>query len=622
MQYPSDMDEISGKLVRPAVGEIPTQPGVYRFFGQDDRVLYVGKAKNLRARLSNYFGPPSSMMERTNLMVSSALRVDWTVVGSEIEALQLEYSWIKAYAPPFNVVFRDDKSYPYIALTLADEAPRALITRNSKIRGAKYFGPFPKVWSVYETLALLQQAIPIRTCKNSDYDRAMKTGRPCFASQINKCAGPCSQKVSFEEHRKQVNDYMAVLNGKTRSVVKRMTKKMFTASEAHDFERAATLRDQIASLQELVQNNAIVLDRETNVDVFGVAYDDLSIAAELFEVREGRIISAQNWSGALELDTEPEVALRKLIFEHYSTDRTPAREVLVPFLPEDVAEIESWLSEISGRVVRLKTVQRGKKKYLLETVQENARQDLARYKLKRAADYLARTKAMTEVQHALGMEQAPLRIECYDVSHLSGSDVVGSMVVFEDGVPKKRDYRSFNIVGTTDDTASMHQMLTRRLQRLNDAEQDAQTSFAYFPQLILVDGGIPQVNAAKKALDEVGLSHRIMLAGLAKRLEELWIPGEDFPLVLPRNSDGLFLLQRVRDEAHRFAISHQKKKRKSHINSVLAEIPGVGPARQQALLKRFGSVKRIRESRPQDLATTPGISAALADVIFDHLNRV
>lgn len=613
----------SAASFRPKTSEIPTLPGVYRFFGVDDRVLYVGKAKNLRARLVNYFASAETLAERTRLMVSSAIRVQWTIVGSEIEALQLEYSWIKAYNPPFNVVFRDDKSYPYIALTLGDEAPRAIVTRNRKIAGAKYFGPFPQVWAVYETLALLQRAIPIRTCKAADYQRAMQSGKPCFASQINKCGGPCSHQITIAEHRDRVNDYLEVLAGNTQAITKKLSAEMHQLADEQKFEEAALLRDRLSSLEQIVSKSAVVLEDSVSADVFGVAADELSIAAELFEVRAGRIISAQSWKASLELDTAAEIALRKLIFDVYSEKNAAPREILVPFLPEDHTELEEWLTELSGNKVEIRIPQRGAKRHLAETVGTNAKEDLIRFKLKRASDYATRSQALIEIQESLGLELAPLRIEAYDVSHLGGTGIVGSMVVFEDGLAKPKDYRSFKVEESTDDTESMYQILMRRLARLRQlaSGEIPKTSFEYPPALILVDGGQPQVAAAQRALIESGFEGSIALAGIAKRLEELWLPGNDYPAILSRNSEGLYLLQRLRDEAHRFALRHQKVQRKTTITSALDSLSGVGEDRRKRLLKAFGSIKKIRQATIEEIAAVPGFGPKLATQIVEQLKQ-
>lgn len=610
---------------RPRPGEIPAAPGVYRFSDAAGRILYVGKAVNLRQRLANYFQPLRSLHERTRHMVLSASKVEWTVVANDVEALQLEYTWIKEYAPPYNVKFRDDKSYPYLVVTLGDEAPRVMVTRNRRIPGARYFGPYPKVWAVRETIDLMIRAFPIRTCSDSSYKRAMQTGRPCFPGQIGRCGGPCSQKVTIEEHREIVDQFVAFMASHDRRVIGLLQREMKDAAEAFEYERAAKIRDRIQSLENVLERSAVVLPDGTDLDVFGIEEDELAAAVQQFTVRGGRIRGVRSWVVDKELDITPGELVESVLETAYETE-PPPREIVVPVLPDDAPALELWLGGRRERgAVTLKTAQRGDKAAVLQTATLNAKQALALYKTRRTADYVARTQALTELQEALGLAEAPLRMECYDVSHLAGTNVVASMVVFEDGLPKKSDYRKFAVNGTVDDTESMAQVLRRRLARLD--EDDApegedgtrpRRRFAYRPGLIIVDGGEPQVAAAAAVLDELGIDD-IPLVGLAKRLEEVWLPGDAFPVILPRGSEALFLLQRIRDEAHRFAITFQRQKRRGDIGTVLSDIPGLGPARSKQLLRHFGSVRRLRAATPEEITEVKGIGPQLAEAIVARL---
>ncbi|MBT1673358.1 excinuclease ABC subunit UvrC [Curtobacterium flaccumfaciens] len=619
---------------RPKAGEIPTDPGVYRWRDEAGRVLYVGKAKNLRARLSNYFAPLPTLHERTRRMVLTARSVEWTTVGSEIEALQLEYTWIKEFDPPFNVKFRDDKSYPYMAVTLGDEAPRVMVTRNRKIKGAKYFGPYPKIWAVHDTIDLMIKVFPIRTCSDSSYKKAMQTGRPCFPGQIGKCGGPCSQKVTLEEHRALVEEFVRFMNSYDRRVITELRQRMGASADAMQYEQAAKFRDQVEALEAVLEKSAVVLRDSVDLDLFGIAEDELAAAVQLFSVRGGRIRGVRGWVVDKELDIATGDLVEQIVQGVYVTDEPP-REVVVPELPEDADALQEWLSKRrNGRGTKLSTAQRGDRAGLARTAAQNAGQALMLYKTKRSADYTTRAAALADIQDALGMTEAPLRMECYDISHLQGTNVVASMVVFEDGLPRKDQYRRYSIAETTDDTDSMYQVLSRRLARLDeDAElpdvPDVTTDevvegskptkrFAYRPQLLIVDGGQPQVQAAKRAMDEAGV-HDIALVGIAKRLEELWLPDDDFPVILPRNSEALFLIQRIRDEAHRFAITHQRSKRKRDVRSRLSEIPGLGPSRVNALLKHFGSVARLREATAEDIGEVNGIGPATAAAVVSKL---
>jgi len=615
---------------RPAPGEIPTSPGVYRFSDGTGRVLYVGKAKNLRARLANYFAPLHTLNERIALMVTTAERLEWTVVGSDIEALQLEYSWIKSYEPPFNVAFRDDKSYPYVVVTLGEEAPRAYLTRRRGIPGARYFGPYPKMWAIEDTLRLLHTAFPIRTCKDADYERAMKTGKPCLASQIGRCGGPCSQRVSLEEHRAVVDQLVDFLAGNDRGRLRELRRLMAEASAQQDYEAAARYRDQAHALELALERSAVVLDEGTDADVFGLASDGLAASIEQFIVRGGRVRGARNWIVDIELDDAPGELVESILQSAYEpagdAAAAPPRLILVPALPEDPEAVTQLLRESRGAAVELRVPQRGDKLALLKTAQINAMGALTRYKTQRASDLSARSRALGDIQEALGMENAPLRIECFDISHLGGTNVVASMVVFEDGAPRRTQYRKFAIAETSDDTDSIRQVLTRRLAYLREGgeqgrapEGGGRASFAYPPQLLIVDGGQPQVRAAAAVLAESGVTG-IALCGMAKRLEEIWLPDDDYPVILPRQSEALYLLQRIRDEAHRFAITYQRQTRKRGIATQLEAVPGLGPSRSKALLSHFGSVSRLRAATVEQIQEVPGIGPALAALVHARLH--
>jgi len=627
---------------KPKTGDIPTQPGVYRFRDASGRVIYVGKAINLRQRLSNYFQPLRSLHQRTRHMVLSANQVEWTVVGSDFEALQLEYTWIKEFDPPYNVKFRDDKTYPYMAITMADEAPRVMVTRNRRIPGARYFGPYPKIWAVRETIELMVKAFPIRTCSDSSYAKAMASGRPCFAGQIGRCGGPCSQKVTIEQHREVVEQFVTFMASHDRSVITRLQREMKEASAAFEYEQAARLRDRIQALENVLEKSAVVLPDGVDTDVFGIEEDELAAAVQQFVIRGGRVRGVRSWVVDKEIAVTTGELVEQMLESAYESE-PPPREIIVPALPEDATALETWLAGMRprGGAVSLRTAQRGDKAAVLQTATVNAKQALMLYKSRRSSDYVARTQALNDIQDALGLPEAPLRMECYDVSHLGGTNIVASMVVFEDGLPKKSAYRKFAVNGYADDLESLHQVLTRRLSHLEDddisgieeqdPESDAELSdtegtaaerrrrrFAYRPGLIIVDGGQPQVEAAARTLGELGIDD-IPICGLAKRLEEIWLPGNDFPVILPRNSEALFMLQRIRDEAHRFAITFQRAKRKNDIGSVLAEVPGLGPARVKTLLKHFGSVKRLKQATPDQIGEVRGIGPALAEAIVARL---
>ncbi|MGQ4507856.1 excinuclease ABC subunit UvrC [Dermabacteraceae bacterium P13128] len=609
---------------RPAPGEIPTSPGVYRFRDGDGRVIYVGKAKNLRQRLANYFQDLAGLHPRTRRMVTTAESVEWTVVGTEVEALTLEHTWIKEYDPRFNVKFRDDKSYPYLVVTMADKFPRVLVTRQAHRKGNRYFGPYTQAWAIRETLDLLLRVFPVRTCTEGIFRRAERAGQPCLKGHIERCAAPCVGRVSAEEHRRlaeQLCDFMA---GNTGRYLRDIEEKMRAAAQELDFEAAARYRDDLAALKKVMEKNTVVLSDATDADVIGVVLDDLEASIQVFHVRGGRIRGQRGWIAELSDASCAADIVERALQTLYEQEKPP-REVLVSALPEDADETRR-MSQFVGRGVNLRVPQRGEKKDLLETVLTNAQQALRLHSMRRAGDLTARSRSLEELAQALDLDTPPLRIECFDVSHSQGTNVVASMVVFEDGLPRKSAYRRYNVTGEAarDDTASMYDVISRRLARHKRGESEAgdDKRFAYPPSLIVVDGGPAQVAAAQRAFEEQGVTD-IALVGLAKRLEEVWLPGEDFPLVLPRTSQGLFLLQRLRDEAHRFAISHHRSKRgKAMQESLLDGIPGLGEKRRRALLEKFVTVKAIRAAGVEEIAAVPGFGTALAEKVWRALQSV
>ncbi len=645
---------------RPKTGEIPESPGVYRFRDPQGRVIYVGKAKSLRQRLTSYFADLANLHPRTQTMVTTAASVEWTVVGTEVEALQLEYSWIKEFDPRFNVKYRDDKSYPFLAVTMSEDFPRVQVMRGAKRKGTRYFGPYAHAWAIRETVDLLLRVFPVRTCSNGVFKRAGQVGRPCLLGYIEKCSAPCVGRIEAAAHKQLAEDFCDFMAGQTQRFVRRLEQQMREASTAMEYERAARLRDDLAALRRALEKSAVVLPDGTDADVFALAEDDLEAAVQVFHVRDGRVRGQRGWVVEKVEDVSTADLVEQLLLQVYGDagrDGIP-REVLVPADPPDAPEIEALLSEVRGSRVGVRVPQRGDKKALLETVARNAAQALTLHKTRRGGDLTTRSKALQEVQEALGLTDAPLRIECYDVSNIQGQHVVASMVVFEDGLPRKSEYRRFTVRGTQgqDDVAAIHEVITRRFKRFLDESQespelehlgaegpaeaehpggpsvhagtpvgiDPETGrprkFAYAPNLVVVDGGPPQVAAAARALAELGIDD-IALCGLAKRLEEVWLPGDDHPLVLPRASEGLYLLQRVRDEAHRFAITHHRQRRsKAMTTSLLDEVPGLGPARQKALLRAFGSVKRLRTASVEEVASVQGIGPALAAAVVGALS--
>ncbi|NUU32551.1 excinuclease ABC subunit UvrC [Arthrobacter sp. C9C5] len=639
---------------RPQTGEIPTNPGVYRFRDPHGRVIYVGKAKNLRSRLNSYFANPAGLLPKTYAMVHTASSVEWTVVGSELESLQLEYTWIKEFKPRFNVMFRDDKSYPYLAVTMGEKYPRVQVLRGERRKGTRYFGPYT-AGAIRDTMDTLLRVFPVRSCSPGVLKRAEASGRPCLLGYIDKCAAPCVGRISAEDHRALAEDFCAFMGGEAKRFVSRLEKDMAAAVAELDYERAARVRDDIIALKKVFERNAVVLAEDTDADVFALHEDELEAAVQVFHVRGGRIRGQRGWVVEKVEDTTTPDLVEHLLQQVYgeegeSQGRMP-REVLVPAEPSNAVELAQWLSGLRGARVDIRVPQRGDKATLLSTVRDNAEHALKLHKSRRAGDLTMRSQALQELQEALDLPVALMRIECFDISHIQGTNVVGSMVVVEDGLPKKSDYRKFSVTGAAanDDTAAMHDVLTRRfrnyLQEQADKTADGsgplaaaqaaavadtpvadtttpapRTKFAYPPNLVVVDGGKPQVNAAAKALEELGIED-VYVVGLAKRLEEVWLPDSDFPVILPRASAGLYLLQRIRDEAHRFAISfHRQKRGKAMTVSALDGVPGLGDSKRKALLNQFGSVKSIKAATVEELTAAKGVGPALAGAIVRHFN--
>jgi excinuclease ABC subunit C len=631
---------------RPAPGSIPVEPGVYRFRDPHGRVIYVGKAKSLRSRLTSYFADISSLSPRTRQMVMTAGSVEWTVVNTEVEALQLEYNWIKEFDPRFNIRYRDDKSYPVLAVTLNEEYPRLMVYRGPRRKGVRYFGPYSHAWAIRETLDLLTRVFPARTCSAGVFKRHKQIDRPCLLGYIDKCSAPCVGRVSAEQHRKIVLDFCDFLAGKTDRLARDMEREMNEAAQQLDFERAARLRDNISALKRALEKQTVVFGDGTDADVVAFADDDLEAAVQVFHVRGGRVRGQRGW--IVEKSGDPGDSGQAHLVEQFLTQfygdqaaldgaadesTTPVpRQILVPVLPPNADQLETWLCRLRGSRVALRVPRRGDKRALAETVKRNAQDALAQHKLKRAGDFTARSAALQSIQEALGLADAPLRIECVDISHVQGTDVVASLVVFEDGLPRKSDYRHYAIreaagQGRSDDVASIAEVTRRRFARhVSDLQNTSvltaegkSRKFAYPPNLYVVDGGAPQVNAAAAVLDELGVTD-VAVIGLAKRLEEVWVPSEPDPVILPRNSEGLYLLQRVRDEAHRFAISYHRSKRSKRMTaSALDSVRGLGEHRRKALVSHFGSVARLRQASVEEITSVPGIGVATAKAVLEAL---
>jgi excinuclease ABC subunit C len=633
---------------RPSPGSIPDEPGVYKFRDAAKRVVYVGKAKSLRSRLNSYFADLSGLHPRTRQMVTTAASVEWTVVSTEVEALQLEYNWIKEFDPRFNVRYRDDKSYPVLAVTMHEEFPRLHVYRGPRKKGVRYFGPYAHAWAIRETLDLLLRVFPARTCSNGVFRRHTQIGRPCLLGYIDKCSAPCVGKVSAEEHRAIVEDFCDFLAGRTDAMVRRLEKDMAEAAEQLEFEKAARLRDDIGALRRAMEKQAVVLGDGTDADVVAFAHDDLEAAVQVFHVRGGRVRGQRGWVIDKVDEMDVPALVEQFLAQFYGEQaelatQTPdttspvPREVLVPELPQDAEAVTEWLSGLRGSRVQLRVPQRGDKRALAETVQRNAAEAFAQHKLRRAGDLTARSAALAELQEQLALDTAPLRIECIDISHIQGSDVVASLVVFEDGVPRKSEYRRFALREAADegDVASIAEVVRRRFHRyLKETENAARETtpgidpetgrprkFSYPPNLLVVDGAGPQATAAADVLAELGITD-IAVIGLAKRLEEIWLPADPDPVILPRTSEALYLLQRVRDEAHRFAIRYHREKRSKRVQvSALDGVPGLGQTRRAALIKHFGSVKKLRQAGVDEIAQVPGVGKRTAEAVHAALRQ-
>lgn len=624
-----------GTTLRPEPGSVPDEPGVYRFLDAAGRVLYVGKAKNLRNRLNSYFS--SGLHPRTQAMVAAAASVDWTVVANEVEALQLEYSWIKEFEPRFNVKYTDDKSYPFLAVTVAEDYPRIMVMRGAKRRGVRYFGPYSHAWAIRETVDQLLRVFPARTCSKGVFRRAEMSGRPCLLGYIGKCSAPCIGRVTMAEHREIIDGFCSFVAGDTQPHLRRVEQAMAAAAGREDFETAARLRDDLFALRRALERNTVVLPDRTHADVVALAGDELQGAVQIFHVRGGRITGQRGFVVERTMEFSDADLLEQALLRFYgdADPETLPREVLVSEEMPD-ADLAAWVSRLAGRRVAVRRPERGDKRALLDTVQRNAEQALVRHKRRRSGDLTARAQAMEDLQHALGMAGAPLRIEGYDISTLQGQDTVGSMVVFEDGLPRTSDYRRFTVspAAAHSDLAAVAEVVTRRFKRyLAERSESSELEmagtataspvrrkgFSYPPQLLVVDGGRAQAQAAQQALAELGIDD-VVVCGLAKRLEEIWLPDDPDPVILSRSSEALHLLQNLRDEAHRFAIAgHRKKRAKRSTTSALDGIPGLGPARRKALLKQFGSVRALTAAAPDDLSAVPGIGPTLAATISEHL---
>ena len=630
---------------RPAPGSIPTDPGVYRFRDEQRRVVYVGKAKNLRSRLSSYFQDITALHPRTSTMVRTAASVEWTVVATEVEALQLEYSWIKEYDPRFNVKYRDDKSYPWLAVTTGEEFPRVMVGRGAKRKGTRYFGPYSHAWAIRDTVDTLLRVFPMRSCSNGVFKRSQQVGRPCLLGYIDKCSAPCVGAVSAAEHRDIVDDFCSFMAGSTATFTRRIEKDMYAASAAMDYEKAARLRDDLGALNRALEKQAVVLGDGTDADVIALAEDPLEVAVQIFHVRGGRVRGQRGWVADRVEESDTAQLVEDFLLQLYADDADALpREVLVPALPPDHEVLEELFCERRRARVRIRVPQRGDKRSLMENVAKNAQQALVLHKTKRASDLTTRNRALEEIAEALELPSAPLRVECIDISNLQGTEVVGSLVVFEDGLARKSEYRKFVIRGVDgqNDVASVHEVVTRRFKRLLDERAelgeidgfgsdtpgedgpmlvDPDTGrprkFSYAPGLLVIDGGPPQVAAAQRALDELGIDD-VPICGLAKRLEEVWLPDEEDPVILPRSSEGLYLLQRIRDEAHRFAITHHRSRRsRTMVESALDDVPGLGEVRRKTLLKHFGSLKKLRAATVEEIAEVPGIGPRTAEAIAE-----
>ncbi|MGA0269018.1 MAG: excinuclease ABC subunit UvrC [Ilumatobacteraceae bacterium] len=618
-------------IERPPTGTIPDEPGSYQFKDAHGRVIYVGKASSLRHRLSSYFQRAARLHPRTRQMVETAESVEWTIVRNEVEALMLEYSLIKQHRPRFNVRLRDDKSYPFLAVTTDEEWPRAMVTRGARRKGVRYFGPYAHAYAIRETLDLLLRSFPVRTCSPGKFRQHEHLGRPCLLFHIEKCAGPCVGEVSAGDYESMVNELCGFLGGDTDEVVARLTDEMGDAAKALEFEKAARLRDRLESVERAIERQQMVAERDEDLDIIGVSDDELEASVQVFFVRRGRVVGRKGFV----LDKVEELsdgALVGRVMESMYGDEPPTgvpKQVLVPTVPDDVGLYEEWLAMLRGSKVAIRVPQRGDRRQLLETVTHNAREEFVRHRMRRASDHNTRSRALTELQDALQLPEAPLRIECYDMAHLQGTDYVGSMVVLEDGMPAKKEYRRFKVnIDGNDDYAAMEEVLTRRLQAyLDERDQPIEErgekpgKFAYPPQLLVVDGGKGQLGVAERVVNELGLADEIPVAALAKRFEEVYVPGSSAPVRITRGSEALFMLQRIRDEAHRFANSfHRERRSKRMTTSSLDGIPGLGPARRDRLVKAMGGVKAVKAADLESLQALSFLPDAVAQAIFDKFH--
>ena len=616
-------------LQRPAAGTIPDAPGSYQFKDRDGRVIYVGKAKSLRSRLSNYFGNPVLLPPRTAQMVGAAESVEWIQVRNDVEALMLEYSLIKQHKPRFNIRLRDDKSYPFLSITLDDEWPRAMVMRGQKRKGVRYFGPYGHAYAIRETLDLLLRTFPVRTCSDNKFAHHHRLGRPCLLGHIEKCSAPCVDAIEHAEYDRLVADLIEFLDGDTQPVVRRLEQQMQEAAGLLEFERAARLRDRLASVRKVIEKQAMVTERPEDIDVIGIADDELEAAVQLFYVRRGRVVGRKGFV-VDKVEDVTDAQLVSHIIEGLYTEAPPLgvpKEVLVPVDPDDVDFYEEWLSMLRGSKVRVRIPKRGDKRGLQATVEQNAKEEFVRHRLKRASDHNARARALNSLQDALDLPWAPLRIECFDMSHIQGTDYVGSMVVVEDALAKKSDYRRFKVrtVVDSDDVHAMEEVLTRRLTALlverEKPLEERRRKFSYSPNLLLVDGGKAQLNVAISVVEGLGLGDEIAVASLAKRFEEVYVPGQADPIRIPRQSEALYLLQRVRDEAHRFAITYHRQLRgKRMTKSAIDDVPGLGPGRKKRLLKELGGITAVKQASLEDLEGVSWLPEKVAHALYAKLH--
>lgn len=612
---------------RPPAGTIPDEPGSYQFKDAHGRVIYVGKASNLRQRLSNYFQAPRNLHPRTRQMVETAESVEWTIVRNEVEALMLENTLIKQHQPRFNVRLRDDKSYPFLAVTVDEQWPRALVMRGRKRKGVRYFGPYAHAYAIRDTLDLLLRSFPIRTCSPSKFNQHERLGRPCLLYHIEKCAGPCVGEIEEMPYRELVNELCDFLAGDTDEIVERLEHEMRTAADELEFERAARLRDRLTAVQKAIAKQQMVVDKREDVDVIGIADDELEASVQMFFVRKGRVVGRKGFVLDKVEELSPGRLIDRILEAVYGDEPAMGypKEVLVPDEPDDLATYEEWLTHMRESKVRIRVPQRGDKRVLLETVTRNAGEEFTRHRMRRASDHNTRSRALTELQAALDLPEAPLRIECYDMAHLHGTDYVGSMVVLEDGLPAKREYRRFKVnIDGNDDYGAMEEVLTRRLQAYVDERErpidergERPGKFAYPPQLLVVDGGKGQLNVAKRVVDELGLTDEIPVAGLAKEFERVYVPGRSEPVEIARGSDALFMLQRIRDEAHRFANTfHRERRSKRMTRSALDDIPGLGEVRRKRLVKELGGVNAVKRADLEQLRELSWLPDKVADAVY------